>query len=263
MDTTTRLLCLLCHHGLPEPGTYVCAVCTDRLHRDLSRLIGARCYLPLFTEPGSVAPTAGGGSPKNPEAPAPVRLDVVAALDPRSTLTGVSSHVYPIDGMIHTWMRLIVEERPGTTAPGDTVEVLVWQLRHLGWIVAQPWVDEYTAEMRAALYCARALIGDRPDRALGRCPAVDPDGVRDACGGPLRWIDTSRLLIRCARCGDTWGKDDLTAFVRAVGVWLSVADAAHLAGITARTVNRYAEQGKVRRRRGRVLYCDLLAALDG
>ena len=64
------------------------------------------------------------------------------------------------------------------------------------------------------------------------------------------------LQIQCARCRDVWTEQDLTNIARVVDVWIPVGDAAELLGVTARTINRWAEAGHIRRERGRVLYAE-------
>jgi len=250
---TTPVLCPGNHLTPKQPldGAILCATCADKLAEALTAAIDARCQLPDLLEPSRNPGQPGGRVRRDP--PAPLRVDVLSVLDPRSTQDG---NLFPVDAAVGTWMRLIIDERPGTRVPADTVEALVWMSRHLDWIIGQPWADEYAKEMRAANRTLQWLTNPRRGSSIiGRCRAATDTG--DDCGGPLRWHDHNQT-VRCRRCGDEWGPDDLPHLVRVVDVWLPIADAAHLAGLTVRTVNRYAAAGKVRRRHGTVRYRDLL-----
>lgn len=235
----------------PADGAVLCQRCIDRLADNLHRIVDARCQLPDLLEPSRIPDQAGARVRRDP--PAPLRVDVLSVLDPRSTQDG---NLFPVEAAIGTWMRLIVDERPGTQVPTDTIQAIRWMIHHLDWIVAQPWVDEYAKEMRAADRTLQWLTAPRRRGSMiGRCRAAADNG--GDCGGPLHWHEHDQT-VRCRRCGDTWGPDDLPHLVRVVDVWLPIADAAHLCGLTVRTVNRYAAAGRVARRQGRVRYRDLL-----
>lgn len=71
---------------------------------------------------------------------------------------------------------------------------------HLEWIAAQPWVDEFYAELRELLASLKSLNGTQDDRPVGRCYLPSDEG---ACGGPI-WVDTTAGHAHCGRCRQTW-----------------------------------------------------------
>jgi hypothetical protein len=188
-----------------EYGRYACYRCTEH-HRRLLREV----ELYLVELPAMVTPAARRTferrSPGNVPG-APVDLDVLAALDPRTRSTADRDHDPHVDeaqprrylwGEIHSLCRMLAEER-AEPDPGAAVWYL---LVHADWAARQPWFDEHHENVRELHAELRRLARDSPAPAFATC---------SACGGSVFWVrdqevvdatGTRRLDCgRCAGCG--------------------------------------------------------------
>lgn len=93
-----------------------------------------------------------------------------------------------IRGKLASWSVMIAEER-GITPPGaGTPHVTApWLLVHLRWACAQPWLDEYAAEIRQLRSRANALLYPTGRRRVEVGPCVEHgcDGTLTATIAPL------------------------------------------------------------------------------
>lgn len=238
--------CIGTHDGVPplaEPGAMLCPRCTGRLRRDLADVATLWPLMVDLLEPGANG-TASRGKPGSRP---PCNLDIADITDVRG-----QTHA-----QIVGWARIVIEERRLAATPADAEQAVRLLTIHAAWITEQPWVDEMAAEIHDAAHRIRRACGETGVVPLGTCSAEDPRHPGQDCGGPLYWIDGS-MMVRCSRCHDTWDEGSLMAMTTVVDVWVAVADAAALLGLTTRTINRYAEAGHIRRDRGRVVYSDVV-----
>ena len=143
---------------------------------------------------------------------APVRLDVLVHTDPRRG-TGRSEtdddalaagETLSILDVLHSWARIVREERGLTDSGPVTVtgERALW-VRHLDWIVAQPWIDEAFTDIRQLTGQLKAANGHRADRPYSRCPVATHTG---SCSGAVWVRDELQPVWRrySDRCAQTW-----------------------------------------------------------
>lgn len=246
---TTTALCIVCAQDIPDLG-HLCRRCLGRLRRDLTDLIDLWADL----DPAPVKGTGGAATGK-PGSKPPLRLAVVDATDRRGE----------IHAQVCGWAAIVTEERQLHATIPDVPTAARLLLTHAEWLAEQPWSDEAAAEVRDAARIVKALTGNTPDPALGRCSDIDPHGERDRCGGPIRWADDGTLATVCGRCGGRWGTDDLAHIGRVVplALWESLAIVAAMLDVPERTVYHWAQIGKIRRNHyGQVLHSEVLGMVN-
>jgi hypothetical protein len=205
-------LCPICARRQPTTG-YTCSPCFDRLAQQLNDI--QREAELLTATPSLAAPTGGRGGTLAAHR-APARVDALALADTR---TNTDSAI----GVLATWARIVREDRALTppdriTLPGECATLT----RHLDWIAAQPWIDEFATQLGDLLARLRRANPDTlRARTIGRCPQPD-------CGGPIRrrpqqhtmWRDegdrcTAHAIqlhdgpAYCGRCRATWEGPDM------------------------------------------------------
>lgn len=195
------------HPPRRQSGILCCGWCVDRQRAWLREILDLYATLPFVLDPGSVPDeTAEHKRPKKaPEAPAPVRLDVLAMISDRARLrrTGEQSDLPDVPAVLSDFAQRLFDDLypAGATAP-DTASGAAAVLIASAWRLAGlPWLDEYDAElrwMRSRLRLVHGLSeGHRPP--VGHCPVMDGDGNK--CGGPL-WLDRDGLMrVECGKCG--------------------------------------------------------------
>lgn len=242
--------CIHPRHGdqppLADDGLMLCRHCLGRLRRSLDDITALWPLLDEMITPGNNG--NGGGATGKPGSRPPCDLDVADITDPRSTTSQ----------QLTSWAALVIEERQlsqRTSLDGEQAARLLTV--HAEWLAAQSFVDEAMAEIGDAAWRIRRACKDLGRAPIGTCRAPDPRDPSKDCNGPLYWLDDS-VQVRCSRCHDTWNESDLHAMAHVIEVWVPVADAAALLGLTVRTINRYAEAGHIRRNRGRVVYSEVV-----
>lgn len=165
-------ICVLSHRSEPErlrraaDGLHVCLGCLDRLERALAELPAN--YADLARR---LAPSGGKGGPQ-----VTGTRERALPIDPT-----VADHREHIARTLVSWALMVAEERgihppthndPDVTAP--------WLLVHLRWACAQPWIDDYAAELAALRGRAMALLYPNGRRrvAVGLC-------IEEGCEGAL------------------------------------------------------------------------------
>lgn len=140
---------------------------------------------------------------KYQDPPAPINLDALSLLDPRSTAPrdgGDGNDLPNVHAVLTGWCRVVHEERGGVLPEDAVTSAASHLLRHAEWIAAQPWVYDYWAEIAD---CHRVLNRvthiERP-RKIGRCYL---DWEDDVCNGPLIQ-QPGTLATKCQRCGQEW-----------------------------------------------------------
>lgn len=188
-----------------EGAAFACPDCQQRLVRKLGEI---EDYLSIV----SVVPSRSGDfGPRRPgyESRPPLRLDVVAAFDPRTEINGdgpddVLDEVPNVMADLDGWARILIEESPDRVDLPRTVWTVTFLRTNIGWICRQAWVDEFAADASRVHGWLRQACGDAPPRALGRC-------LDAGCGGEVfrRSDDPQDARLRCGRCGTSYSGLDL------------------------------------------------------
>lgn len=188
-----------------HPGIFCCDPHTQQMRNWLRMLELYTAWLPTLAGPlrtGTVRRAPGFGSSP------PARLDVLTALDPRSSVQvlGEDDDEQPIRSVLvalHSMCRAMREERDHTPPKQVTVASEVgYLLGAVGWTVQQPWVDEHFEELRELHQDLRRLSKDSPDGALAPCLTV-------TCGAPVYWTYGRDGGARCSGCGRSYAGVDL------------------------------------------------------
>ncbi len=98
--------------------------------------------------------------------------------------------------------------------------------RHLSWIAAQPWVDEFYDELRKLAAHLKRVNGTQADKPVGRCylpvslseVSQDPprgEGSGETCNGPV-WVDDAAGHAHCGSCRSTWDGPQLALLKHAL-----------------------------------------------
>jgi hypothetical protein len=203
-----------------EPGAYACQGCRTHLVRQLGEI---ETYLTIVS---AVPGRSGDPGPigRQFSSRPPLRLDVVAMLDPRTEINGSSGAVYDdgeddqldeipnIRADLDGWVRVLTEEhpdygRPATwTGVGDSPTGDAALLRsRCDWICRQPWVDEFATDVARVHGALRQPCGDAPGRPFAHCPQVTDGRV---CGGWIAMFEDG-TGAQCRACRTSWRRDQL------------------------------------------------------
>ncbi len=208
--------CVIPHRTDPErprralEGLLVCAGHYGQLQRDLAELPDLHEDLALALHPENAWQRGVGQKVRGTAESA--RLNNARVEEARNC----------IRRDLASWSRLLVEDRelhlrPRNPEPAATAAFLAV---HLDWLCAQPFVDEFAAEVLGLARTARALVypSGRRTFPVGPCPEVTSCEVatqlEQRCTGRLRAIlhgdegsrVTDRLLphsLDCSDCGTT------------------------------------------------------------
>jgi hypothetical protein len=158
---------------------HACPECVNELGQQLREVAEYRGLLPFMVEPVRGGP--GRGSPGYGSRP-PLRLDVLAALDP-AALPTPEDDVWSIPGTIQRLGEWIAAERGEARRPG------VWYvLTRLHWAAGHEDFGVVADAVQELHRRAQGLAHDRPDSTLGACLVpgcvgqVHPDGAGGRCG---------------------------------------------------------------------------------
>lgn len=185
--------CVVCPPGKQdkaEGGSLVCFSCSNRILRLLREL---EEYLPTLTitktvkDGGRGAPGFGSQSPADD--------NVLHHTDWRSGWDA-------LDGLgavatIHSWAKAVREDRAYEPPRYVTLSTEIAALRNNhSWLICQPFVDEYAAELREVHSAVRAAANDPVPKSVGRCITVHTHGE---CGGKVYELpDFSG--VKCSTC---------------------------------------------------------------
>lgn len=190
------------------PTAMLCARHDLGLREDLHDIPTLYALLDDVTEPGSVVMDELTRYQKRPEAPAPVRLEVVTLRDQRTTWDPSNPDALSVLATVGSWSQIVREDLRLSTPDHATVlgEMGVLTTHH-DFVIAQAWVDDYLKEMHRVAAALRHTCGEyERSPSVGRCPVMDDD---TACGGPLFPDRYGMLRVRCARCGEVWDEAEL------------------------------------------------------
>jgi hypothetical protein len=196
-------------HRKPVDGAHLCQPCITRINTRLQQILELYATLPFVTPNGSVPDDiAPHRHIKGDSAPAPVRLSVVALLDPRNHATGhYLSDVPDVAGVVNSWAEALCDFRglAGVSLNGTLFAAVRLLTAHNTAAAAAPWVDDYQAEIDWCWRSLRNVHGLCPPQArpVGRCPSQD--GAGRLCGGDL-WPDKAGTMsVACGRCQRVFG----------------------------------------------------------
>ena len=273
---TDEALCIICRNGQPAP--MICDRCQTRARKDLDTVATLRRSLDAWEtiDPGSPCRDdrhrlALVDSPVLTQAGGP-DLTVIAATDVRSRriIAGwnddhedAADDVVNIDAELLSEARLICEGRSLASQPASVADCLLILDAGFDWSVRSERADEFAAVLASCAHALRTVLRDHPERPLGSCPAPDPRGEFDRCGGPLRWRsadvvawssdagdDLTAIEVECGRCKDVWGTADLPHVLRVVQptmrfpvprAWVS-----ERYGVNSSTLRSWVRRGQVR-----------------
>ena len=160
--------------------------------------------------------------------PAPGRIDVMSATDPRTIVVQA----------IHGWARDVIT----TDRALDLVEAGRILLAHHHTLACHPALPDPVDELHAAATELRALCDehwnteeqDKKDKPVGRCTQPHPDHPDRRCGGDVHWLRDT-LATRCVRCGHQQEPDGWLPKRLILGPW----------NIERRTLDRWIAAGVV------------------
>lgn len=159
---------------------HACPECVSELGQQLRELDEYWGVLPHMKEP--VRGAAGRGSPGYGSRP-PLRLDVLAALDPASLPTP-EDDVWSIPGTIRRLGEWIATERGEPRKPG------VWYvLAQLQWAAGRDGFGDVADAVQELHRRAQGLAHDRPDGKLGACTRCGGRVVAAGAGGRCEGCD--------------------------------------------------------------------------
>lgn len=216
-------LCVL-HDGdeRPEavPGLLLCRKHRRRMDDDVTE-IGLLIVDSQRVTDGGVPsdPTPKTRRLKQPEAPAPGDLLLMAMYDPRTTATRLrptpealavgdkdgdqSEPLTNVLGEIADLVERLAEERRLSNLPASVLAQLDLLKRHHDWIAAQDWCDEYLEQiattkrgLAGALHDHRFIPRDKPCNL----PAENGEGT---CGGKLLEENGTAVVV-CVKCRARW-----------------------------------------------------------
>ncbi|MFB9687686.1 hypothetical protein [Amycolatopsis plumensis] len=159
---------------------HACPECVAELGVQLREVAEYWGVLPFMVEP--VRGSAGRGSPGYGSR-APLRLDVLAALDPNSLPTP-EDDVWSIPGTIVRLADWIAAERGDKRDPG-----LYYVLTQLQWAAGHEGFGDVADAVQELHRRAQGLAHDRPDGALGACERCGGRVVAAGAGGRCEQCD--------------------------------------------------------------------------
>lgn len=208
---------MICKSAEVGADWFACDPDVARMRRHLREIEMYAHYLPQCMEPRRT----GGSERRAPgiAAAAPLNLDVVVALDPRSSLTVDREWDPAVDEDepgrsivqdLGSLSMLVVEESGRASRFDATLTGLIGHLLEtLDYCARQPWVDEHGTTIRDLHRYAQTLAGDRAGQPLAPCLVV-------GCDAPVYWVyevdkapEDRRDGARCAGCGARYEGVDL------------------------------------------------------
>lgn len=191
--------CVVGNEDLDEKrdGPLVCFRCSNRILRHLREL---EEYLPTL----SAEKTVGGDTGRKTgfESTSPANDAVLMHQDPRSGTEVITRHdgtliaEHGAFGVVVSWAAMVREERDLAPPKRATLATEAGCLRSShSWIVEQPWVDDYAAELKSVHAAVRALAHDPVPRPVGKCIRFEG---KDECRGDVFELDDASGA-RCSK----------------------------------------------------------------
>ena len=249
----------------------VCDPCQARVRRQLRLIPSLYERLEVDAVEATPPPSERSGQGKNP--PLLVPGETLDVLNLRIT-TGETfrNHQLPtefgpdgepvdwerqpatLDGLesLEGWCRIVIEERDFTwPPPTDTVwgrlaTACEFLWRHSAWILTQPWVDEFAAEVQALHRALRNAV--EPDNRWRRTGI--PCGVDD-CASTM-WVDSLDPANPALVCRETahdppvrWEPEAWEAMGERMAQTVRIPDIAAMLGLPQQTLRNWVDRGKV------------------
>jgi len=227
-----------------EPRHLLCPKCADRLTKWLRALPESFGLLLWVVDHGTVPADPGTKHTKQPDPPAPMRLEVTDLLDIR--------HERGALGILHGWAQVVREERnqparcncghmglghptgghcTAKKCPCSAYEPIKPTVKaechllaaNLPWIVEQPFAGDLYGEVKELRRHITDVLGEHRARPVGKCAVLGDirigDGADDAtvkapCGGALV-MDREGRGVKCLRCDN---RQQATAGLRELGL---------------------------------------------
>jgi DNA-directed RNA polymerase subunit RPC12/RpoP len=195
-----------------ELDRYVCRLCEDRAHQQISALPNLFRNLSSALAPGSSGNNSGRVSSTR-EAPLPVNVHVLDMIGPG----GIVAELQAIEdnwrsargrtiGPRNDGVRWFASTR--AKSPNHAIaEHATYIAYNLMWACESHEEVAYDLGVisKAHAKAEGAILGNRPRRVLVSCLAEYDDG--STCGAELR-IDVTAASTFCSECGARWGRDD-------------------------------------------------------
>lgn len=204
----------------------LCDWCYRRLGRDMGELAELHTRVSADLAPGSSTTEHVSGSK---EPPVPVRLSALSWIGPAAPgrpgdpdagvwpdHRGDQTGPVPLLGVLGIWARMVAEDTGFRPLRWETGHLLWWLGQHLEWTAAQPWADDFAAEMHDQVLIGRGLAGGRLEappkevRVKKECPRCDRMTVYRRPGE-----DQVECVPARGGCGRLWREDDWTAATKA------------------------------------------------
>lgn len=215
--------CVLEHEPRAEavPGLLLCGKHRrdlDDFTTEIGLLIVDTCRIRDGGAPSEATPKTR--HLKQPEAPAPGDLSIMALYDSRTTTTRIaetpenpggdqSEPMVPVLHVVASWLLLVAEERPlSAELPRSVLGQLVILERHHDWLAAESYADDYWREMRELRQHLRGAVRDHTHTRIGTCDL--PTEESEQCGGSIL-VRNGDTVWRCQRCGAEWVTDQQQA----------------------------------------------------
>ena len=163
-------------------------------YRDaVADIVDLYALLPDMLEPSSAH--ADGIRAKYKDPPAPLPLDVVALMDPRTERADDDTTMHVL-GELERACQAVRAHRGGHQEPGQPVTAMQRYLAGQAvWCAAQPWFVDLYALVVPIVQVLRSATGMHPPKPVGRCHLCD--------GGRVFQLE-GELTLRCSRCKQTW-----------------------------------------------------------
>ncbi len=167
----TSVGCVLPHHHNPDrprsalDGLLICIGCLSHLEQAVAEMPAHYDQLARRLAPGKGHGPHVSGSRER-----------ALPIDPT-----VADHRTDMQAKLTSWAVMVAEERGiGTPRSSAVTVVAPWLLVHLRWCCAQPWVDEYAAELRSLRSRSFSLLypSGRRRVEVGLC-------IEEGCEGGL------------------------------------------------------------------------------
>ncbi|MET8511987.1 hypothetical protein [Streptomyces sp. NPDC005077] len=203
----TETTCAVCCR---TSETHTCIACQSRIRGLIAELPEQFVYLTLSRQR-----VQGGGDGRTStrlHGPVPGRLDVLNVLGPwaRQNVTDAEDQVgpAPVLAVLETWCQVVTEERGLTPVKTHVSSMTDRLLRHLEWIVNQPWVADFELELMELMRAVKGITRTEPRRVSlpVLCPSCDAlTLIRE---------DWSGWAAECLMCSVKMDTADYQALVR-------------------------------------------------
>ena len=173
----------------------------------------------------------GGRRGKISGSPSPIRLDVLALIDPRTNAgpskpSRVDGRREPDDGLINIphalsgWAEIVAIEQHLSMVevdedgyewvpPFHLSDGLSLLRTWLPTVVARPWIDEFYDEIRTIYGLLNRTLGIPRPRIVGHCISIIGEGEATHVCGKALYAPEGTAVIRCSACGRTYNGLDI------------------------------------------------------